>query len=249
MAVKDSVTTTDGFLGGRLSIIQPKKGYRAGSDAVFLAAACDADAGDTVLELGCGVGTVLCCLTRRVSVQIWGIERDVQIANLARRNLELNGFDGQIVEGDIADMPTEITAQRFDHVLMNPPYFGPGTSSPDAYRDAARHEQTPLSTWIDAGLKRLAPRGTLILIHMADRLTELLALLDDRALCTEIKPLAPRAQRPATRILIRVCRSGQATTILHNPLILHSGPQHGGDGADYTPAAEAILRHGEALKF
>ena len=50
-------TTDDAFLGGRVQVLQPRKGFRAGLDAVMLAAAVPARAGDRVCELGAGVGT------------------------------------------------------------------------------------------------------------------------------------------------------------------------------------------------
>ena len=42
----------NGFLGGRLRLWQPARGYRSGADAVMLAAACPARPGERVLELG-----------------------------------------------------------------------------------------------------------------------------------------------------------------------------------------------------
>src|SRR5438270_343571 len=46
----------DGFLGGRIVARQLREGFRSGTDAVMLAAAVFAKAGDDVLELGCGAG-------------------------------------------------------------------------------------------------------------------------------------------------------------------------------------------------
>jgi tRNA1Val (adenine37-N6)-methyltransferase len=45
-------TTFDAFLGGRITLEQPTKGYRAGVDPVLLAASVPARAGQSVLELG-----------------------------------------------------------------------------------------------------------------------------------------------------------------------------------------------------
>ena len=56
MGFSEADLSCDGFLGGRLKIFQPKSGYRAATDPVFLAAAVPAQAGQSVLELGCGAG-------------------------------------------------------------------------------------------------------------------------------------------------------------------------------------------------
>ena len=54
--------TEDGFLGGRLRILQPDKGYRAGIDSVFLAASVPCGPGETALEAGIGTGVAALCL-------------------------------------------------------------------------------------------------------------------------------------------------------------------------------------------
>ena len=48
--------TDDAFLGGALNLLQPASGYRAGLDAVLLAAAVEARPGEQILDVGSGVG-------------------------------------------------------------------------------------------------------------------------------------------------------------------------------------------------
>ena len=91
-------TTTDDFLGGQLQIKQPLNGYRAGVDPILLAASVHAEVGQTVLELGCGVGVASLALGRRVSgVSITGIEIQPDYADLARENARTNGIDMTVV--------------------------------------------------------------------------------------------------------------------------------------------------------
>ncbi|WP_288950097.1 methyltransferase domain-containing protein, partial [uncultured Paracoccus sp.] len=142
----------DGFLGGRLRIRQPMRGYRAGADAVMLAAACPARAGESVLELGCGAGAAILCLGARVpGLRLAGLELQPAYAELAAQNATANGFALEVHQGDLAQMPTALRSQSFDHVIANPPYFTDGTLAPDAGRSRARHEETPLGLWIAAG--------------------------------------------------------------------------------------------------
>ena len=56
----------DKFLCGRLRLLQPLQGYRAATDPVLLAAACPAEPGQSVLDLGCGAGAAALCLGARV---------------------------------------------------------------------------------------------------------------------------------------------------------------------------------------
>ena len=236
-------TRIDGFLGGRLSIAQPVGGYRAGADAVMLAAACPARSGQSVLELGCGAGVASLCLAARVGgLALTGLERDADYATLSRQNAEANGLDLEVVQGDLAAMPATLRAQVFDHVIANPPFFGAGSPSPDPARAAARHEETPLDQWLDAGLRRLAPGGWLTMIHLPARLDTILAALAGRAGAVSVLPVAARAGRDAGRIIVTARKGARAPLRLLAPFVMHMKPLHSGDGEDLTPAAQAVLR-------
>ena len=96
--------TEDAFLGGRLTIAQPAKGYRAGIDAVVLAASVPwprEQATFTVLDVGAGVGTVGLCVARRcLNAQVTLLERERELAAIARANIERNGLAlGRVPEG------------------------------------------------------------------------------------------------------------------------------------------------------
>lgn len=117
----------DGFLGGRLRLLQPKAGYRAATDPVLLAAAVPARAGENALELGCGAGAAALCLAARVpGLAVTGLERQPAYAALARENAARNGLALTVIEGDLAHLPAALRERSFDHVLANPPYYPAG---------------------------------------------------------------------------------------------------------------------------
>ncbi|MDO5642705.1 MAG: methyltransferase [Paracoccus sp. (in: a-proteobacteria)] len=243
-------TRIDAFLGGRLQAEQPRKGYRAGADAVMLAAACPASPGQKVLELGCGAGVALLCLGRRVpGLALTGIERDPGYAGLAAANAARNGIEMAVITGDLARPPPALRGESFDHVILNPPFFGAGTRSGDAARAGARHEETPLRIWLDMALRRLSPGGRLVLIHLAERLGDCLGALSGRAGDVAILPLAAREGRAAGRIILTARKGARAPLRLLAPLILHDGPVHRGDRENLSEKAQAILRHAAALPF
>jgi tRNA1(Val) A37 N6-methylase TrmN6 len=245
----DPDLTTDAFLGGRLAVLQPRDGFRAGTDAVFLAAAVPARAGEHVLELGCGVGTAALCLAARVSgATVTGVERDPATADLARRNAEANGLSLRVVEADIAELPAGLRGESFDHVMMNPPFFTAGTRAPGPERAAARHEETPLAAWLDIAVRRLRPGGTLTVILSADRVPDLLSALDARMGSLSLLPLAARPGRAAGRVILSARKGGRAPFVLRPPFILHRGATHEGDRDDYTAEARSILRDAAPLR-
>ena len=109
----DPDLTRDAFLDGRVQAWQPRAGYRAATDPVLLAAAVPARAGQSVLELGCGVGVASLCLAARVpGLEMTGVEVQAEYAALARRNAAENGAALQVVEADLEALPTDLRARR-----------------------------------------------------------------------------------------------------------------------------------------
>ncbi|MCK8464632.1 methyltransferase [Aliiroseovarius sp. S1339] len=244
--------TKDAFLGGQLTLAQPATGYRAGVDPVFLAASVPASPGQSVLELGCGAGAASLCLGRRVAgLRLVGLERQTIYADLAKLNAKQNKIPLTVHKGDLANMPAALRNDGFDHVIMNPPYFrrDRGTASPDAVREGALGEDTPLSTWLDQATRRLSPAGYITLIQNAERLPEVLAAMDSRLGSVVVKPLCPRIGRAASLVIVQARKGGRGAFRLAAPLILHEGIMHEADRDHYTPEVAAILRTGAALSL
>jgi tRNA1(Val) A37 N6-methylase TrmN6 len=235
--------TRDDFLGGKVKAYQPEQGYRAGVDAVLLAASVPAKTAETVLELGCGVGVASLCLAKRTGAAVTGVERDSRAAKLAARN----GLD--VVQADLAALPSEVRERSFHHVFCNPPYFdrGRGNKSDDVAREAARGEQIPLSVWLDVATKRLRPNGTLTVIQDISRLQDVLRVLDDRLGRVRVLPIASRVGRPARLVIVQAKKASRAPFSLLAPLILHKGERHEADEETYTAEVSEILRHGAQL--
>lgn len=250
MNARVTETTKDAFLSGRLTLEQPAKGYRAGVDPVLLAAAAKARAGQSVLELGCGVGAAMFCLAARVpDLTLTGVELQAPYADLCRANATANGFDAAIHTADLQDLPLDLREQSFDHVIANPPYFHQARHrlNLDAGRDIAFRGPTPLADWLSVAFKRLKPKGWLTLIQRADRLPDVLKGLDDRFGAITVVPIVGRTGRDADRFILRTRKHGMTPFVLKSPVALHTGPDHIADGDDYAPDIAAVLRNGAAF--
>ncbi|MES0863936.1 methyltransferase [Ruegeria sp. SCPT10] len=247
---EDQDLSQNAFLGGKLHLWQPVKGYRAGVDPVLLAASVPATSGQSVLELGCGAGAAILCLAARVQgLELNGVELQPAYADLARRNAADNSITLEVVTADLTELPPELKQRQFDHVIANPPYYRGGAHSPaqDSGRSAALGEQTQLANWIDVATKRLAPRGYLHMIQKADRLSDILIACQGQLGSVEVLPLAARSGRQAELVILRARKGGRAAFRLHAPLILHRGDRHERDGESYTPEISAVLRDGAAM--
>ena len=203
--------TEDALLGGRVRLLQPAKGHRAGTDAVLLAAVARARAGDRVVDVGAATGAVGLMIAARVpGMDLTLAERDPELAALCRRNLELNGCTGRVAEADILDPGSRrrpgSSPNRADLVVTNPPFLEEGRArlSPDARRAAAHALPSGgLEAWIRASAGLLKPKGRLALIHRADRLARLPC--GDRGRVSAPCACAlvhPRADQTAMRFLL-----------------------------------------------
>jgi tRNA1(Val) A37 N6-methylase TrmN6 len=242
-------TTEDRVLDGRVRLRQPARGYRAGLDAALLAAACDAGEGARVIEAGCGAGgALLAAAARRAGARFVGVERDPKAVVLAQENIALNGMGDRVEvrEGDVALRFSGLGLEPFDAALANPPFF----DDPDALRGPAAERRGAwmaddgLEAWLGFLSKAVREGGTITLIHRADRLDDILALLAAKAGSVQIRPVQPFADEPAKRVLVRAVKTGKAPLRLLPALVLHDR-----EGGKHTAETEAILRGQAALAW
>jgi tRNA1(Val) A37 N6-methylase TrmN6 len=247
-----STTTTDDCLGGRIGVLQPKNGHRAGSDAVFLAAAVPACAGDHVLDVGAGVGVAgLCLLARVPRIKLTAVEIDAKLCELAAKNAARNGFGDKFsaVTADVTApgrslRAVELLNENYDQVIANPPFYAEGRvkAAPDRGRATAHvMHQGGLAAWMRFFGAMAAPKALLTLMHRLDCLGELLRLLEGRFGDVTVFPLFARRGEPATRIIVQAEKGSRAGLSLLPGIVLHQ------ENGSYMDEAEAVLRGGEAL--
>jgi len=246
--------TLDGFLGGKLTLAQPKRGHRVGSDAALLAAANGASA-ERIVDVGAGVGAVgLSIALRWPEARISLVEIEPDLAALARDNAARNRLDDRTMTFacDVTDGKARRAAGLVDAsadlVVSNPPYYEEprAQASPDLGRARAHllprgtSKEAALMKWLRACIALLKPRGRLILIHRPDALTEILAAFDGRLGALALLPVYPKAGTAAHRVLISGVLGARAPLKLAPGLVLHDA-----SGA-FTREADAIHR-GEAM--
>lgn len=241
MAPQDMSFTDDRLLDGRVHIRQPAEGYRVAVDPVLLAAAVPARPGQRVLDAGCGTGAAMFCLAARVpGLEITGLELQPRLADYARAGIALNGLgpSAQVMTGDIADVARE----TYDVVMTNPPFADGGTPPPNASLALAHMEgELDLADWLGHCLSALKPKGRLLIVHRAGRLSDILAVLHARAGDIRIRPVHPKAGLPARRVIIDAGKGRRSPDTLMPGFVLHR------EDGSFTPAADAVLRGAEAL--
>jgi tRNA1(Val) A37 N6-methylase TrmN6 len=240
--VEEAAFEETALIDGKVRLFQPRSGYRAAIDPVLLAAAVPAKDGELLAELGMGSGAASLCLASRIAgCRIFGLELQPELAEAARLGISANGLEGRVFVhlGDVKSPPAEFSAKNFDHVFFNPPYGQPsrGTLPPNASKRVAHAEkEDDLGDWIKTAHALLRDKGRLAIIHRADRLDDIIALLKGRFGGVEIFPLWPKEGEAAKRVIVRARKGARSPLILHAGLVLH------GQDGKFTPATEEILR-------
>jgi tRNA1(Val) A37 N6-methylase TrmN6 len=238
--------TEDKLLGGRLLLRQPRRGHRAGSDAILLAASVPAKAGERAIDLGAGVGTAGLALHARTGARVLLVEIDPVMARLAAENAVRNaGVDVLTLIDDATTLRRgdSVGFAPADHVLANPPFHPPmGRRPPDPRTARARvSEEGTFEAWACTAARLLRPGGSFTMICRADGLATSLAAFEGRFGGVALRFVHGRVGAPAVRLLISGRRGSRAPLRVLPPLVLN-----GSDGR-LTAAAEAIHRDAASL--
>jgi len=241
--VSGAAISHDKFLDGAVTVVQPVSGYRAGMDAVLLAASLEAKAGSTLAEAGSGAGAALLCAAHRLGEATFtGFEREPAYLEMARQGIGVNGLKRRVAvrAQDVGSRPAELE-NMFDQSFSNPPFFEPGATRPPADGKAAAYmAETPLKAWILFLHHITRPGGRITLIHRAAALADLLELLNTRAGEIEVLPIRAAPGAEAGRVLIRARKGLRRGPVrLYDGLVLHEAA-----GGPSTARAEASLRGG-----
>jgi tRNA1(Val) A37 N6-methylase TrmN6 len=253
----DMDLSVDQFLGGKISLFQPRKGHhRSGTDAVLLAACVPAKQGQIVVDLGSGVGAAGMCVAARIGkIDLLAVELDEIVAALADKNMrraDCRAFlnRASVLNCDIAlrgaaRMEAGLTENMANHVIANPPYYRPEKfqTSPNQAR-AVAHMLTDegMEPWFRTAVSILKKGGTFTVVQRADELPELLRLMEGRFGGITVQPFAARVGEAAHRVVIQGKKQSRAPFRLLPPIALHD------EGSDKSgEKVEAIHRHGAAI--
>jgi|AntRauTorckE6833_2_1112554.scaffolds.fasta_scaffold02595_10 tRNA1Val (adenine37-N6)-methyltransferase len=232
---------------GGLQLIQAKNGYRFSLDPVLLTHFATLKRAERVLDMGCGCGVIALLLARRVEdIEVVGVEIQAQQAERAWRNVRLNALEEQVYI-ETEDIRTWAQGHEglFERVVCNPPFraSSQGRISLGEERRASRHEMHgTLRDFICTGAQVLRKGGTLSMVHLPERLTDV--MLEMRASGVEPKRMRmvhSRSAEDARLVLIEGRRHGRPGLEVEAPLYIYADDDvAGGTGGtaqqrNYTP--------------
>lgn len=250
-------TTLDAFHRGDFHLVQPaRRGHRAGTDAMMLAAAVPGDFAGRLADLGAGAGAAgLAVASRCRSAHVVLVEREPEMAGYARLSVEhalnrhLRDRIGILIADVAAAGRSRVAAGledgAFDFAIMNPPFNDAADRrSPDALRESAHVMVDELfERWIRTAAAIVKPRGGIAIIARPRSLTAILDAMKGRFGDARIVPILPRPAEKAIRIVVRGVRASRAPLSLMPPLVIHEA-----SGDHFSPHADAV-NNGRASLF
>ena len=208
-------------------IIQKKKGFCFGMDAVLLSGFAQVKEGEVAVDLGTGTGIIPILLEAKTKGKHFtGLEIQEEVAEMAGRSVRLNQLENRvdIVRGDIKEASRLFGKASFDVVTSNPPYMNDnhGLKNPELPKAIARHEVfcTLDDVCREASLL-LKSGGRFYMVHRPHRLAEIItALLEPK----RMKLVHPFVDKEANMVLIEAVRGGRSMMKVEAPIIVYREP-------------------------
>ena len=240
--------TRDEILRGRLTLWQPREGYRFAVDPLLLLDFISDTKVARAADLGTGCGIIALGLAKKFAgARVTAVELQPRLAQLARKNADENGLGErvEVLELDLADAAAcraALPGAAFEMVASNPPFrpLGEGSANPVDEAAVARHElRLTLADLAREARRLLQPGGRCAIVYPAERLGALLQTLEREGLRPlRLRCVHPRIGEPATRVLVEARKGARGNLVVEGPMILRDE-----DGA-YTADARRAL--GEA---
>lgn len=224
-----------------LKIIQDTTGFCFGIDAVLVANFCDIKKNSKIVDLGTGTGIIPLILWGKNDVEkIYGVEVQEEVADMAKRSMELNNLEEkiEILNIDLKEVEKYIDIDSVDVVVSNPPYMnsGGGLLNPNDKKAISRHEVLcSLEDVIKKAKKLLKDNGAFFMIHRPYRLVDIIYLLRKYKLEPKVlRFVHPKMGKEPNMVLIKAVKGGNPELRTKPPLYVYE------DDGKYTKEIDEI---------
>ena len=211
-----------------LKIIQNKKWFCFGMDAVLLTNFCDVKNNSSVVDLGTGTGIIPILLSGKRNIsKAFGVEIQKEVAEMAERSVRLNNLQDkiEILNIDLKDVSKYLELNSFDCVISNPPYKlnNSGIINPNDQKAISRHEiKCNLEDVISSAASLLKQYGRFYMVHRPDRLADIICLLRKYRLePKQIRFVHPKINEKPNMVLIRSSKNGNPELKFESPLYIY----------------------------
>ncbi len=229
-ALKDT-ERIDELNGRGYRIIQDKRGFCFGLDAVLLSSFAIIREGERVLDLCTGSGVIPILLEAKTDgSHFTGIEIQEEVSDMARRSVAMNHLEERvdIVTGDLRNAEEIFGFESFDVVTANPPYFAAtgGLTSPNKLKAIARTEiECTLADVVYNAGRVTKSGGRFYMVHRAERLSEIMRLMGANSFAVRyVRFVYPEIEKGANLILVEGVKDARHKPVIEKPCIVYDKP-------------------------
>ena len=199
-----------------------------------------------ILDLGTGNAPILLFLSTMTDAELYGIEIQKEIYDLAKETLKINNLEKRIniINDNMKNLDKYFEINSFDVVVSNPPYFKLEEKSNinlSLQKTIARHEkEITLKELVQIAKKYLKNNGTFAMVHRTDRLIEVIEEFRKNNIEPKrIQLIYPKVNTESNMFLIEGRKNGHTGLKILKPLIAHN------DNGEYTEEIKKIFKKGE----
>lgn len=212
-----------------LKIIQNTDFFSFSLDSILLPNffTCDKNV-KKILDIGTGNAPIPLILSQKTSSQIYGIEIQKDLYDLAVETLKINNLENRIslINDDANNLMSYFKAEDIDVILSNPPYFKVDNQSKRnviPQKAIARHElKLNLDQLLKISYKLLKNTGKFAMVYRTERVSEVLTMMSKYRL--EPKRLLfvfPKKGLPSNLFLVEGVKNAKPGIKSVNYLVAH----------------------------
>ena len=211
-------------------IIQNSEGFCFGIDSVLLSDfAKDIRHNSKVMDLGTGTGILCILLSGKTKLkEIYGIEVQEEVADMAKRSVELNSLQNKIkiINENILNLENHFEKGSFDAIVTNPPYkkLNTGLQNENEKKVISRHELTAsLEDFIRVSKDMLKDKGEFYMVHRPERLVDIIYLMRKYKIePKQIRFVAPKIGKEPNLVLIKGVKNANEFLKFENVLYVYN---------------------------
>ena len=195
-----------------------------------------------IMDFATGNAPVPMLLSYRTKAQIYGIEYQKCVYELAIQSVRENCLDNQVhlICDDVSNVQNNFSSDSFDVVTCNPPYFKSLNSSylnQNFVKSIARHEIfLNLDIIFRQAFYLLKTGGVFAMVHRTERFIEIIEKMKEYHLEPKrVQFIYPKEGKNSDIFLIEAVKNGKNGLKMVYPLIIHK------DDNTYTDEVSKIL--------
>ncbi len=211
-----------------LRLIEKKDSLTFGTDAYLLSAFLPKKSNSIGAELGCGSGVIsLLAITKKKCAHVYGIEVQEPIANVAKRNGELNGLSEKftVINKDLREVKSSDIGKEVDFVFSNPPYMksSSGKANLNDQKNISRHEVFgEIEDFCKCASRLLKHGGDFYVVYRPDRLIDLISALRNNNLEPKsITFIHSTSSTPPSILLLQAKKGAKSGLTIARPLVIY----------------------------